>query len=84
MGEYLLTGNPVVITRVGDIPLFLKDKESALMSECGDVDAFAANIKWVIEHPAESIIIGEKGKKVAQESFNYIKESKKMLDFIFG
>lgn len=84
LGEYLLTGNPVVITRVGDIPLFLKDKESALMSECGDVDAFAANIKWVIEHPAESIIIGEKGKKVAQESFNYIKESKKMLDFIFG
>ena len=30
LGEYLLTGNVVVITSVGDIPLYLKDEENAL------------------------------------------------------
>ncbi len=44
LGEYLLTSNPVVITRVGDIPLFLKDGESAYMSDCDDIEAFASNL----------------------------------------
>ena len=33
LGEYLLTGNPVVVTKVGDIPLFLEDGVSALLAE---------------------------------------------------
>lgn len=84
LGEYLLTGNPVVITRVGDIPLFLKDKESALVSECGDIQAFADNLLWVISHPEESILIGSNGKKIAMESFNYKRETLKMANFMFG
>lgn len=84
LGEYLLTGNPVVITRVGDIPLFLKDKESALISECGDIQAFANNLLWVINHPEESIHIGYNGKRIAMESFNYKRETLKMANFMFG
>ena len=33
LGEYLLTENPVIVTKVGDIPLFLKDGETALLVE---------------------------------------------------
>lgn len=83
LGEYLLTGNPVVITRVGDIPLFLKDRESALMSECGDYISFADNLLWAIRNPKEAKLIGMRGKAVAQENFNYLIESKKIIDFIF-
>lgn len=82
LGEYLLTGNPVVITKVGDIPLFLTDKESALMSDCGDIDTFAANMLWAIQNPQKAKEIGEKGRIVAREKFNYLKESKKIIDFI--
>lgn len=84
LGEYLLTGNPVVITNVGDIPLFLKDKESALMSDCGDIEAFADNLLWAIKNPQQAKVIGERGKFLAQENFNYLKESKKIIDFIFN
>ena len=83
LGEYLLTGNPVVITKVGDIPLFLKDKESALMSECGDIKAFADNLLWVYNHPEEANLIGENGKRIALESFNYKKETLKMTNIMF-
>lgn len=83
LGEYLLTGNPVVITNVGDIPLFLKDKESALMSDCGNVEAFANNLLWAIQNPQQAKIIGERGKLVALDNFNYLKESRKIIDFIF-
>ena len=82
LGEYLLTGNPVVITNVGDIPLFFEDQVNALIAEPGDVEGFAAKMKWVIENPVESKVIGEQGKKVALSHFNYFNEVKKIVNAI--
>lgn len=82
LGEYLLTGNPVVITRVGDIPLFLKDGDNALIAEPENPKDFSDKICWAIEHPQESMIIGEKGKKVAETSFNYLVETEKLISII--
>lgn len=82
LGEYLQTGNPVVITRVGDIPLFLKDGESALIAEPGNPDSFAEKLCWAIEHPDEAREIGIKGKHVADIHFNSIFETKKIISVI--
>lgn len=82
LGEYLLTGNPVIITSVGDIPLFLKNREHALIASPNDIEDFAAQLCWAIEHPDEAKIIGEKGKRVAEESFNYLTETKKLYGYI--
>ena len=78
LGEYLLTENPVVITNVGDIPLFLKDGESALIAEPQNAKSFASKIIWAIEHPEEARIIGKKGAEVARKEFNAFIEAKKM------
>ncbi len=43
LGEYLCTGEPVVITEVGDIPLFLKNGENAYIAKPSNVDSFAEN-----------------------------------------
>ena len=48
LGEYLLTGKPVVVTKVGDIPLFLKDGESALLADPQNEQDFADKICWAI------------------------------------
>lgn len=84
LGEYLLSENPVVVTRVGDIPLFLRDGESALLAEQRNPEDFASKLCWVLEHPAEAVAIGKKGKEVALREFNYLTESKKIIDFIYG
>lgn len=84
LGEYLLTGNPVVITKVGDIPLYLKDGENALLAEPNDVDQFAIKLDWALSHPKESSIMGEEGKKVALEFFNAFKETQKLMAIIYG
>ena len=82
LGEYLQTGNPVVITRVGDIPLFLKDGESELIAEPENPDSFAEKLCWAIEHPVEAREIGIKGKQVADIHFNSIFETKKIISVI--
>lgn len=82
LGEYLLTENPVVVTRVGDIPLFLSDGVNALLSEPENPEAFAEKLSWVVEHPDEAAIIGQKGAKVALAEFNSRIESKKLAEMI--
>ena len=82
LGEYLLTGNPVVVTRVGDIPLFLTDGESALIAEPDNPQSFADKLCWAIEHPKEGALIGTAGKCVAEQAFNYLTETQKLINVI--
>lgn len=79
LGEYLLTENPVCVTNVGDIPLFLKNMDNAMVAEHDNIEDFAAKLLWLIEHPAEAADIGKKGAEVARINFNAMTEAKKML-----
>lgn len=82
LGEYLLTGNPVVITRVGDIPLYLQDGINALIATPGNPEEFADKLIWALDHPRECEVIGERGKEVALTSFNANNETEKLMNII--
>jgi glycosyltransferase involved in cell wall biosynthesis len=82
LGEYLLTGNPVVVTGVGDIPLFLKDGESALIVEPGNSKEFADKLCWAIENAEEALNIGRCGQEVALSNFNASVETLKIINKI--
>lgn len=82
LGEYLLTGNPVVVTDVGDISLFLKNEESALIAMPDNIEDFANKLCWAIKYPNEAQTIGERGRAVAKIYFNYLTETEKLRDII--
>lgn len=82
LGEYLLTANPVVLTRVGEMDRFLVDGESCLFAEPDNVQDFADKLLWLLEHPKEGRVLGERGYVVAKQSFNYLIESKKIVEVI--
>ena len=83
LGEYLLSGNPVVVTRVGDIPLFLEDGTTALLSNQRDPQDFAEKILWALTHEKESEAIGQAGREVALHHFNYKTEIGKIVNTLF-
>lgn len=82
LGEYLLTENPVVVTKVGDIPLFLKDGESALLSDERNPLEFSSKLIWALDNPEDADIVGKNGAQVALKEFNYLKETKKIMNLI--
>lgn len=82
LGEYLLTGNPVVVTSVGDIPRYLTDGVSAMIAAPDDDESFAKKMIWVLEHPQEAAKIGECGKGVAMKNFNAEIETKKLAEVL--
>ncbi len=78
LGEYLATGRPVVITSVGDIPLFFKDGVNAYIAEPDIVDSYVQKLSECLNNPEKARIIGENGKKLAYTIFNY-KECTKVV-----
>lgn len=84
LGEYLATGKPVVVTKVGDIPKYLEDGENAYLVEPDDNTAFAEKIDFVLSHYDDALKIAQKGKELTNTVFNYKVQSKRMHGFLIG
>jgi glycosyltransferase involved in cell wall biosynthesis len=80
--EYLATGKPVVVTKVGDIPVYLKENENAFLSEPDSVDAFAEKLDYVLSNYELAKKVGEKGRELTATVFNYNFQAKRMIEFI--
>lgn len=80
LGEYLATGNPVVVTTVGDIPKFIEDKKNGLLAAPDDINSFAEKMLWVAEHPEEAKKIGNEGRLLCQKEFLYKTQCQVLLD----
>jgi glycosyltransferase involved in cell wall biosynthesis len=80
--EYLATGNPVVVTKVGEIPQYLKDNETAFLTEPGSIDAFANKLDYVLGNYDSAKRVGINGKELTSTIFNYNFQSKRMITFI--
>lgn len=83
LGEYLLSENPVVLTDVGDVKMFLKDGDSAYIAQTNDENEFASKLAYALAHPVESEAIGKKGAAVAKKHFNSNNESQKLYNIVF-
>ena len=84
LGEYLATGNPVVVTSVGDIPLFLKNKENALLAAPNDPESFASQLEWIIMNKQEAALIALRGKELIKSVFSSEVQIGKALSFYMG
>jgi glycosyltransferase involved in cell wall biosynthesis len=83
LGEYLATGNPVVVTKVGEIPYYLKDNWNAFLAEPGDIKSFAERMDFALSNPDIAKKIGERGRNLAEDEFNYKKQSIKLQKFLY-
>lgn len=81
LGEYLATGNPVVVTKVGEIPLFIKHGVNGFLSD-PNADSFAEQLTWVADNYEHAFKVGQKGKELADNEFSYLSQSEKVLRVI--
>lgn len=82
LGEYLATGHPVCLTKVGEIPNYLEDGISAYLAEPGDVDSFAKAMERVLDNPTKAKQVGINGKKVVETEFNSVLQSERLSKFL--
>lgn len=81
LGEYLATGNLVVVTDVGEITEFLTDKQNAFIAEPNSAFNFSEKLREALLSE-EREKIGLEGKKLVFNQFNYSVQSR-LLEKMF-
>ncbi len=72
LGEYMACKKPVVVTKVGDMQYYLKDRENAMLAEPDNPESISSKICYLIEND-------EKAKVIAETGFLWVKQN---LEFI--
>lgn len=67
--EGMLAGKPVIGTRSGGTPELIRDGETGLLYDVGDVRALAAQIRRLYEQPGERGRIGAQARQWAEDRF---------------
>lgn len=81
LGEYLATGNPVVVTAVGDIPRYLNDSNSFIV-EADDNLAFSNRMLEVLSDYDIALKKGAEGKELSLSVFNAEVQSKVLHEWL--
>lgn len=81
LGEYLATGNPVIVTAVGDIPQYLNET-NAFVVDPDDNAAFAIAIENVFANYEQAAAIGKRGQELAQTVFSSKEQSKRLFNYL--
>ena len=68
--ESLSAGTPVVASAVGGIPELMLNREHGLLVPPNDAAALADAITWMIEHPAERRLMGERAAVRMRREFS--------------
>lgn len=83
LGEYLVSGVPVLTTDTSDIPLFLKDGENAFVVTRTDPDIVSNKILDVISrYEMEAVDVVARAQKTARDSFHFAKYSQTLSNFL--
>lgn len=84
LGEYLLSGRPVVLTNVGNITDFLVSGQSAYIANPGDIEDISQKMISVTADLNKAEIIANKGKQIAMKEFNSDIETSKLLAVLYN
>jgi glycosyltransferase involved in cell wall biosynthesis len=68
--EAMASATPVVGSRVGGIPDMVEDGVTGFLVPPGDDEMLAAKLRWLLEHPAEAKVMGERARAAAERLFS--------------
>ncbi len=78
LGEYLATGKPVIVTRVGEVESYLKDRENAFLCDPNEA-AIADKIFEIIGDYDFALKVGARSRISVMKHFNNKLETKKII-----
>lgn len=82
LAEYLAAGTPVIATRVGDIEEYLVDSENAFLAKPENVASIADAILRLLTNSERAALVGNSGREVARQYFDYNNHIQGVADFI--
>ena len=82
LGEYFSCKKPVLITTVGDIPVYFKNEEHVILVEPENIESIVGGFEKIINDKKLSDNLRLNGYKWMEENLNYVNQSKRISEFI--
>ena len=82
LGEYCMTGKPIIATRVSDIDQYIIDSEDLFIVEPNNSHAIAEKIAFIFDNYPKALSVAQQGKITATRCFGYLERTKDIIDFI--
>ncbi len=82
IAEYVASGNPMISVNYGEVAQYFTDGKDGLIAEDYDPSLYAEKMKFVLDHPEEAKLIGQKGKELGLKEFNYLNYGSKLTTFL--
>jgi len=80
IGEYLLTGRPVIISSIDPICRYLSHRENAFIVEPDEYQV-AQEIEFILDNSKKADLVGLAGKEIALRLFDYKSHALRMNNF---
>ncbi len=84
LAEFLSTGNPVIVSNVSDVSLYLDNRLDAFVVEPDRLNDLVNSMEYIINNPDKAFFIGKKGFEKAQKYFNNQINGKSLESFLLS
>ena len=81
LGEYLMSGTPVVSSAVGEVARHLVDRQSAFLAPPGDATALGTALREAVTS-SEAPRVGAAGRALALQEFDFRLQTQRLADFL--
>jgi len=82
LGEYLATGKPVIISKVGDVQQYLTDQVNAFLVEPGNIEQISIVIMKIVNDYVKAVDIGKNGRNLTTTEFSYKIQGKRLSKYL--
>lgn len=82
LGEYMLSGVPVIATKVGELEEYLTDSKDVLFAEAGDINGIAKKILWIENNFSDAERIADNAKITAKKFFSADSYADNLIKFL--
>lgn len=82
LGEYCMTGKPIIATRVSDIDNYFTDNEDLFIVAPNNPKAIAEKVNYIFSDYDTAMEVAKKGRAKALEVFGHVEKGKELITFI--
>ena len=82
IGEYLASGTPTLVTKVGSIPLYFEHGRDLFYAQVDDVDDYANQIIEILKDYGKAIKVAQNGRSLISNNFNATFLTSGLIDFL--
>ncbi|MGB8771919.1 MAG: glycosyltransferase family 4 protein [Candidatus Korobacteraceae bacterium] len=80
--EAMAAGKPVIGSRVGGVPYYIRDGETGLIFESENVDELAEKLRLLLNSPELQARLGQNGQRIARAQYNEAEWGRKVKELI--